>query len=255
MHRCAIEALVAAALMTSSIEPAPAQDRGQQAPSLILESIAGRDSFNFYCAPCHGTTGKGNGPVAAALKSEPADLTVLARPSGGGFPRDRVLATLTGAGRPLPAHGSTEMPVWGPIFRGLDRSDARVLQRIENVIAYVETLQEATTDSIDPGMSLFRTYCAPCHGTTARGDGPAADRFLKPPPDLTKYTASNGGVFPTERVYRIVDGRDVRAHGSREMPVWGDVFKRSGNGTSDAAVKARIEAIVRYLRAIQQRAA
>jgi len=255
MSRRSVGVLAAALMMTSVVATTRVQSPRQQTPApLILESIAGRDSFDFYCAPCHGKTGKGDGPVAAALKSRPVDLTALARQSGGAFPRDRVVATLTGIGRPLTAHGSTEMPVWGPIFRGLDPSDARVLRRIDNVVAYVETLQATTADSTDQGASLFRTHCAPCHGATARGDGPAAGRFFKPPPDLTKYTARNGGVFPTERVYRIIDGRDAPAHGSREMPVWGDLFKRAGDGSNDAQVKARIDAIVRYLRAIQERA-
>jgi hypothetical protein len=77
----------------------------------------------------------------------------------------------------------------------------------------------------------------------------------KMPPDLTKYTMRNGGVFPRERVYRIVDGRDVSAHGDREMPVWGDVFMQARPAAPTAAVKARIDAIVRYLEAIQERGA
>jgi mono/diheme cytochrome c family protein len=99
---------------------------------------------------------------------------------------------------------------------------------------------------------LFRTHCSSCHGSTAIGNGPLADQLRNAPPDLTKFTARNGGVFPRERVYRIVDGREVPSHGDRDMPVWGDVFKTGG---SAAEVKARIEAIVRYLEAIQQRAA
>jgi mono/diheme cytochrome c family protein len=237
MSRRSVGVLAATLMMTSVVATTRVQPPRQQTPApLILGSIAGRDSFDFYCAPCHGKTGKGDGPVAPALKSRPVDLTALARQNGGVFPRDRVVAALTGIGRPLMAHGSSQMPVWGPIFRGLDPSDARVLQRIDNVVAYVETLQATTVHSTDQGASLFRTHCAACHGATARGDGPAAGRFLKPPPDLTKYTAS------------------APAHGSREMPVWGDLFKRSGDGSNDAQVKARIEAIVRYLRAIQERA-
>ena len=66
--------------------------------------------------------------------------------------------------------------------------------------------------------------------------------------------ARNGGLFPSERVYRIIDGRDVPSHGIEDMPVWGDVFRRSGDAT-EASVKARIDAIVRYLQAIQARLA
>jgi hypothetical protein len=75
------------------------------------------------------------------------------------------------------------------------------------------------------------------------------------PPDLTQFTRRNGGMFPSERVYRIIDGRDVSSHGDREMPVWGDVFKTVPGGSSAAAIKARIDAIVRYLAGIQERGA
>jgi len=232
----------------------PVQTQLRQTPPLILESIAGRDSFEFYCASCHGKTGKGDGPTAPALKTRPADLASLARRNGGAFPKDRVLAMVTGTGRPLAAHGSTDMPVWGQIFRGLDPSEPRVKLRIENVVAYVETLQEPSTGAGELGARLFRTHCASCHGTNARGDGPFAEQLRRVPPDLTQYTARNGGVFPSARVYRIVEGRDVPSHGNRDMPVWGDVFSRSRDGLTDEAVRARIQAIVRYLQGIQQRA-
>jgi hypothetical protein len=76
-----------------------------------------------------------------------------------------------------------------------------------------------------------------------------------PPSDLTSFTRRNGGVFPSERLYRIIDGRDVAAHGTHEMPVWGDAFhaRRSAMGKADA--DARIAAIVRFLEGIQERPA
>ena len=84
--------------------------------------------------------------------------------------------------------------------------------------------------------------------------GPMADQLVRRPPDLTQYTARNGGVFPSERLRRIIDGRDVPAHGGGEMPVWGNVFTRDADSTEES-VKARIDAIVRYLAAIQARGA
>jgi mono/diheme cytochrome c family protein len=105
------------------------------------------------------------------------------------------------------------------------------------------------------GGQLFRTHCATCHGEHARGNGPLADQLRTRPPDLTGFTARNGGVFPGERVYRIIDGRGVPSHGDREMPIWGDAFKATRDGHTPEAVKARIDALVRYLEAIQQRAA
>lgn len=61
-------------------------------------------------------------------------------------------------------------------------------------------------------------------------------------------------MFPTAKLQRIVDGRDVRAHGNTDMPVWGDAFRRSDGGLTEQAVAARIAAIVRYLDSIQERA-
>ena len=103
------------------------------------------------------------------------------------------------------------------------------------------------------GAQLFRTYCASCHGPTAQGDGPMAARLRHAPPSLTNYSERNDGVFPSERVYRIIDGRDVPSHGDHEMPVWGDAFRSEPQGRTADDVKARIDAIVGYLRAIQRR--
>ena len=104
------------------------------------------------------------------------------------------------------------------------------------------------------GRALFLEHCASCHGTTARGDGPVASSLRDFPGDLTQFAKRNGGMFPSARVRRIVEGRDVGAHGSGEMPVWGHVFRRVPSDTSDGSPTERIEAIVRYLESIQERA-
>ena len=232
---------------------AAAQTRGTQAPSVLIESLAGRDSFELYCAACHGDGGRGDGPVATALRTRPADLTLLARRNNGAFPRDRVRDFITGTARPPAAHGTTDMPVWGPMFQAFE-SDVRVRERIANLVAYIETLQPPSTAPGELGSQLFKTHCASCHGATAQGDGPLAEHLRHAPPDLTQFTSRNGGVFPSERVRRIVDGRGVASHGDREMPVWGDVFKTMPGGSSGGTVKDRIDAVVRYLEGIQQRA-
>jgi mono/diheme cytochrome c family protein len=110
-----------------------------------------------------------------------------------------------------------------------------------------EPLKADTED----GRALFIAHCASCHGRSGRGDGPAAETLRVRPVDLTQLAKRSGGVFVDESVLRIIDGRGVKAHGNIEMPVWGDVFKRR-QGLDDEAVKARIEAIVRYLRSIQE---
>jgi mono/diheme cytochrome c family protein len=224
----------------------------QQAPRVLSDSLAGRDSFELYCAPCHGSDARGNGPVAPALKTAPPDLTQLARRNGGAFPADRVRAYVTGTGRTLPAHGPAEMPIWGPTFRAFE-TDVWVQERIKNLVQYLSTVQRPSSAPGGEGARLFSQHCASCHGATGTGNGPLAERFRERPPDLTLYTTRNGGVFPGEQVARIVDGRDVPSHRDREMPVWGDAFRASPAGLSPEEVKARITAIVTFLEAIQRR--
>jgi mono/diheme cytochrome c family protein len=246
--RCTLVILVVAGLFAA---PAAAQT-ASSVKTFLGDSLVGKDSFEAYCATCHGSTGQGDGPTARALKNAPANLTLLSRGNHDVFPRERLKATLTGAGQSVSAHGSTEMPIWGPLFRAFE-SDARVRVRIDNLVAYLETLQ-ATPAATGSGAALFRTYCASCHGTDARGAGPMADQLRRMAPSLTSFAVRNGGVFPSERLKRIIDGRDVPAHGNSEMPVWGDAFRRTREGLSGDAATARIEAIVRYLETIQERA-
>ena len=107
--------------------------------------------------------------------------------------------------------------------------------------------------AVDTGRGLFLLYCASCHGPEGRGNGPAADEFWHRPSDLTQFAKRNGGVFNDALIHSVVDGRTVKSHGSMEMPVWGDAFKRR-LGLDDDAVTQRIDAIVRYVGSIQERA-
>jgi mono/diheme cytochrome c family protein len=104
------------------------------------------------------------------------------------------------------------------------------------------------------GSYYFQTYCATCHGTSARGDGPLAESLRKRPANLTQLAKRNDGVYPKELVFRIIDGRQpVRGHGGPDMPAWGDAFKRSISGGDEDSVRARIQALVDYLEMIQER--
>jgi len=104
------------------------------------------------------------------------------------------------------------------------------------------------------GGEVFRTYCAVCHGATARGDGPLASGLRKPPPDLTQFAKANQGAYPRELVAKIVDGREpVKGHGGGDMPVWGDAFSRSREDADPESVKQKIQAVVDYLETLQQK--
>ena len=114
--------------------------------------------------------------------------------------------------------------------------------------------QRATdTAVIDSGRALFITYCASCHGVSGRGNGPAAEELRHRPADLTQFATRNGGVFNGARIHSIIDGRTVKAHGTLEMPVWGDAFKWR-EGLSENGITVRVDALVRYLETLQERA-
>ena len=120
------------------------QTTGPKLPALVIPSMYGQDLFNFYCASCHGRDGKGRGPVVPALTVVPPDLTTLTARHGGEFPKAFVESFVTGNRAPLvPAHGSKEMPVWGPIFQALDPNPTANRVRIENIVAYIESIQGA----------------------------------------------------------------------------------------------------------------
>ena len=105
-----------------------------------------------------------------------------------------------------------------------------------------------------PGGEVYRTYCASCHGTAARGDGPLASSMRRKPANLTEIATRNNGLFPSELVFKVIDGREkVRGHGGPDMPVWGDAFARSRDGGDEDRVKAVIKSLVDYLEAIQLR--
>ncbi|MFN7998869.1 MAG: c-type cytochrome [Bryobacteraceae bacterium] len=115
----------------SKVKKAPAHDRGL---------IKGADLYRGYCAVCHGIDGKGGGPMAGALKTGPSDLTQLSRKNRGTFPLGSVRQML-GGGSSTPAHGSEEMPIWGPVFRAMTPNQSIATLRVDNLVHYLESIQ------------------------------------------------------------------------------------------------------------------
>jgi mono/diheme cytochrome c family protein len=113
----------------------------KKTPIQHSNSTSGKQMFGDYCAPCHGLSGKGDGPAASALKTPPSDLTQLAKKNNGKFPMDHVMNDLR-QGSSLASHGSSDMPVWGPLFKSLDTTNPVLVdQRIRNLSVYIESLQ------------------------------------------------------------------------------------------------------------------
>ena len=215
------------------------------AQSPLDPPVSGAEAYRTYCAGCHGRSGKGDGPVAGSLRQAPPDLSGLAARNNGAFPRQRVKGAILNVERPVSAHATGEMPVWAHVFSAVEPDAARLERRIDDLVGFVETLQEPMLATLEAGRALYAAHCAVCHGAT--GQGGAA-------PDLTGYAMRNGGMFPAERIGQIVDGRGVAAHGPRSMPVWGDAFRGVPGDRSPAAAAVRVAAITRFLESIQLRA-
>jgi len=103
------------------------------------------------------------------------------------------------------------------------------------------------------GQKLYASYCAVCHGADAKGGGPFVPQLKSLPPDLTRIANRNGGTFPKMHVAEVIDGEFQRpAHGSREMPIWGPIFRSVARGRDDSAQR-RINRLVKYLESVQEK--
>jgi cytochrome c553 len=109
------------------------------------------------------------------------------------------------------------------------------------------------------GQADFVAYCAACHGVSGKGDGTVAEFLTITAADLTQLRKMNAGSFPRERIHNVIDGRaEVKSHGARDMPVWGDWFKFeadasvAGKGATEEVVLERINALVNYIETIQE---
>ncbi len=114
----------------------------EKSPRKLIDTLNGKDLFQAYCASCHGMDGKGKGVVAAVLKNGVPDLTTLRRRRGGKFPAPELEKLILGQGTSAAAHGSREMPVWGPVFRRVENDQDFGLVRVRRLVEHIESLQE-----------------------------------------------------------------------------------------------------------------
>jgi mono/diheme cytochrome c family protein len=108
-----------------------------------VSSVSGAYAYRSHCASCHGTTGKGDGPLVEGLRFHPADLTLIARRHGGTFPAEKVLRIIDGRD-PIKGHSGPDMPVWGDAFKNADTNydDRAVREKIHSVVEYLKALQQ-----------------------------------------------------------------------------------------------------------------
>ncbi len=113
-------------------------------------------------------------------------------------------------------------------------------------IRKVTAPQTSATD----GQANYKAYCAACHGVSGKGDGPAASALKIPPTDLTRLAANAGGKFPSMHVETMIRNADNPAHGSKDMPIWGPVFRSMSNG-NQAQVELRVSNLTKFIEALQ----
>lgn len=140
---------VAAAMLMAATVAIGASAQGPVPRQPMLQKVtAGAELYKFYCSNCHGLDGRGR-PASATMHVPASNLTVLALNHGGVFPREAVRDVIaTGAGKEG-VHGTSDMPVWGTIFRAFEPNDAMVSVRIDNLVRYIESLQVSTVGTRD----------------------------------------------------------------------------------------------------------
>jgi mono/diheme cytochrome c family protein len=140
--------LLAAILLCASSFVFAQKTQIKEQPIRHTSPASGEQMYDAYCAVCHGKTGEGNGPAASALKTPPSDLTTLAKRNHGKFPMDRVVSILRFGVEEPSAHGTSQMPIWGPLFSDLQSTSMRGAHspeaslRISNLARYMESLQK-----------------------------------------------------------------------------------------------------------------
>ena len=130
--------------------------------------------------------------------------------------------------------------------------------------AVIGVTDAAQAQGTELGKNEYLKSCASCHGATGKGNGPVIKSLIKPPPDLTKLSEANKGVFPFSHIYDVIDGRiEIIIHGTRDMPVWGDVYRREWNSglpptllskeLAEAMVRVRMLMLIEYIASLQGR--
>ena len=110
----------------------------------------------------------------------------------------------------------------------------------------------AGSGDVARGRALYLDHCASCHGLNADGKGPVASALSTPPAHLRLLSERYGNPLPADQIARFIDGRaDVKAHGPRDMPVWGEEAWKNPDG-STRTLRDWVSDVVAYLQSIQK---
>ena len=244
----ALAVVVASVVLSGVGKQTQTAPNAEEQSTPLIRSVAGPDLFRAYCAPCHGVSAKGTGPAAPAFKAKVPDLTLLTKNNRGKFPAAHVREVIMGD-KVVVAHGSREMPIWGPIFHQIESDVDRGNVRLENLVNYLESIQTITALNFPTGAELYSQHCAVCHGEDLKGTGPAPYPY-RAPPDLTTLARRHGGRFPDAYVSNVLrNGVVMPAHGPAEMPIWGTDF--TIGGLDETQVALRIRRLTNYIKSLQ----
>ncbi len=125
------------------------------------------------------------------------------------------------------------------------------------VVGSVATARAAgTDDDVAQGRAIYMEHCAPCHGRNGDGNGPVAPCLSTPPSNLRLLGERYGNPLPEDQIARFIDGRaDVKAHGPRDMPVWGErVWQNPEGEGSQSQIKESVTKLIAFLQSIQKTA-
>jgi cbb3-type cytochrome c oxidase subunit III len=212
IHAMVLLTLIAMSIHETSASPPPAYE--------------GRRLYVSYCQLCHGTDGKGDGPLAKAMQISLADLTTTVRSRSDTI----LMKIITGEGRQTitgrDRHNllSEAMPEWKDVFNE---------SQVKALIAYLRFLGTTKHDLMgDPevGMQLYQKYCQVCHGVEGDGDGIMTNLMRIMPMDHTNPNETNS-LDNEELVESILDGQ------GRFMPAWRGILSQGD-----------VEALVSYIR-------
>ena len=141
----------------------------------------------------------------------------------------------------------------------MKRRDLRLIVAIVAMLSFASSVRAGDKtpgkDDVREGQKYFMRYCASCHGASGTGDGPVAKSLSKPPANLRLLSDRFGSPLPAAKLAELIDGRDaVRAHGTADMPVWGERLYSTGEGErGELGITEVIGKIVAYLDTIQDR--